>query len=203
GYTRSRKAMKSLTFALPLAAVCLLTAAARCQVKTLDVYVSVVDGKGAPAKGLAETDFRVREDGVIREVQKAGIATDPLTIALLVDDSQASNPALQMIREALDGFIGALDGKAEIAIITFGDRPTIAADYTTDRKKLLDAAHRIFPRPGGGAYLMDAIVDASKGLAKREAKRPVIAVLAIDDEVEFSKRQEPQAAEDLEKKSVV
>jgi VWFA-related protein len=191
--------MKSLTFALPLAAVCLLTAAAAAQVKTLDVYVSVVDGKGAPAKGLAETDFRVREDGVIREVQKAGIATDPLTIALLVDDSQASNPALQMIREALDGFIGALDGKAEIAIITFGDRPTIAADYTTDRKKLLDAAHRIFPRPGGGAYLMDAIVDASKGLAKREAKRPVIAVLAIDDEVEFSNRQYTQVLEDLEK----
>jgi len=191
--------MKYLTFASLLAAACVLPAVLAAQVKPIDVYVSVVDGKGEPAKGLTETDFRVREDGVIREVQKAGVATDPLTIALLVDDSQAMTPALQMIREALDGFIGALDGKAEIALVTFGDRPEIAVDYTTDRKKLLDAAHRIFPRQGGGAYLMDAIVDVSKGLQKREPKRPVIAVLTIDDETEFSNRQYTQVLDELNK----
>jgi len=191
--------MKYLTFASLLAAACVLPAVLAAQVKPIDVYVSVVDGKGEPAKGLTETDFRVREDGVIREVQKAGVATDPLTIALLVDDSQAMTPALQMIREALDGFIGALDGKAEIALVTFGDRPEIAVDYTTDRKKLLDAAHRLFPRSGGGAYLLDAIVDVSKGLQKREPKRPVIAVLTIDDETEFSNRQYTQVLDELNK----
>jgi VWFA-related protein len=191
--------MKYITFALPLAVAGLLSTAVPAQVATIDVYVSVVDGKGEPAKGLTDTDFRVREDGVIREVKKAGIATDQLTIALLVDDSQAISPALQMIREAIDGFIKAMAGKAEIALITFGERPTIAADYTTDQKKLLDAAHRIFARPGGGAYLLDAIVDASKGLAKRETKRPVMVVLAIDDEIEFSNRQYTQVLEDLAK----
>jgi VWFA-related protein len=190
--------MKYITSAVLLAA-CSLSAAPSAQVKTVDAYVSVVDSKGDPAKGLADTDFRVREDGVIREVRKAGVATDLLSIALLVDDSQALTPALQMVREALDGFIGALDGKAEIAIVTFGERPTIAIDYTTDRKKLIDAAHRIFPRAGGGAYLLDAIVDVSKGLAKREAKRPVIAVLAIDNEIEFSNRHYTQVLDDLAK----
>ena len=191
--------MKYVISALLLAAAGLLPAGPSAQGKAVDVYVSVVDSKGDPAKGLTDHDFRVREDGVIREVQKAGIATDPLTIALLVDDSQALTPALQMVREALDTFIGALDGKAEIAIVTFGERSTIAADYTTDRKKLLDAAHRIFPRPGGGAYLLDAIVDVSHGLAKREAARPVIAVLAIDDEIEFSNRQYTQVLDELAK----
>jgi VWFA-related protein len=191
--------MKYFPASFSLAMAFLLWAAPSAQVKSIDVYVSVVDGKGEPAKGLVDTDFRVREDNVVREVKKAGVATDLLTIALLVDDSQAMSPALQMVREALDGFIGALDGKAEIAIVTFGERPTIAVDYTTDRKKLLDAAHRIFPRPGGGAYLMDAIVDVSKGLKKREPKRPVIAVLAIDDETEFSNRQYSQVLDDLDK----
>jgi VWFA-related protein len=178
---------------------CVLATPLLAQVQNIDVYVSVVDGKGEPAKGLTDTDFRVREDGVVREVKKAGIATDQMTIALLVDDSQAINPALQMIREAVDGFIKAMAGKAEIALITFGDRPTIAADYTTDQKKLLDQAHRLFPRPSSGAYLLDAIVDASKGLAKRETKRPIIVVLAIDDEVEFSNRQYTQVLEELAK----
>jgi len=178
---------------------CVLATPLLAQVQNIDVYVSVVDGKGEPAKGLTDTDFRVREDGIVREVKKAGLATDQMTIALLVDDSQAMNPALQMMREAIDGFIKAMAGKAEIALITFGDRPTIAADYTTDQKKLLDQAHRIFPRPSSGAYLLDAIVDVSKGLAKREAKRPIIAVLAIDDEVEFSNRQYTQVLEELAK----
>ena len=100
----------------------------------------------------------------------------------------AASPAIQMIREALDGFIPALAGKGEIALTTFGDRPEISVDYTTDQKKLLDGAHHIFARPGAGAYLMDAIMDVCKGLQKREPKRAHIVVLAIDREIEFSNR---------------
>src|SRR6185436_11159031 len=98
--------MKPLTFALALAAAGLLTSATAAQVsqgRTVDAYVSVVDSKGDPVKGLTDTDFRVREDGVVREVRRAGLATDLMTIALLVDDSQALSPAIQMVREALDG----------------------------------------------------------------------------------------------------
>ena len=191
--------MKYLPFALSLATACVLTASVAAQSKPVDLYVGVVDAKGDPAPGLTAADFRVREDGVAREVLKAGEATEPLTIALLVDDSQAASPALQMMRDALDGFIGALAGRAEIALTTFGDRPEIAVDYTTDTRKLLDAAHHIFPRPGAGAYLMDALVDVSKGFQKREAKRPTIVVLTMDNEVEFSNRQYQDVVAQLDK----
>jgi len=45
----------------------------------------------------------------VRAVQAAG-----LTVALLVDDSQAAAPAVQMIRDAIGSFIKTLDGKAFI-----------------------------------------------------------------------------------------
>jgi VWFA-related protein len=152
----------------------------------IDIYVSVVDSKGEPATGLTATDFHVKEDGVVREVLKAGPATEPLTIAFLVDDSQIAGPQIQMIREGAESFVTALAGKAEISLQTFGERPAIAVEFTTDQKKLLDGVHHLFARPGSGAYLMEALVDASHGLQKRKPARPTIVVLMIDRDVEFS-----------------
>jgi VWFA-related protein len=191
--------MKLLTCALSLTAACLVSTPLRAQTAPTKVYVGVVDAKGEPVTGLTAADFRVREDGVTREVLGAAEATEPLSVALLVDDSQASAPALQMMRDGLEAFINGLAGKAEIALVTFGDRPSIAADYTTDTKRLLNAAHKIFPRPGSGAYLMDAIVEVSHGLQKRQNARRAIVVLTIDSNVEFSNRQYQQVLDELDK----
>lgn len=180
--------MKQALPALALAAVCAFPAPSVAQTRPTEVYVSVLNSKGDPVTGLTADEFRVREDGTAREVLKAGPATQGMTVALLVDDSQATAPATQMIREAVDAFISSLAGKAEISLVTFGERPTILVDYTTDQKKLLDGAKRIFPRSNAGAYLMDAIVDVSRGFQKRKAARPVIAVLMMEDAVEFSNR---------------
>jgi len=190
--------MRYAITALAVAAACACPSSVSAQPKQTDVYVSVLDAKGEPATGLTAEDFRVREDSTAREVLKAGPATEPLTVALLVDDSQATTPATQMIREAVDAFITALSGKAEISIVTFGERPTIVADYSTDPIKLKDAAKRIFPRAGAGAYLMDAIVDVSRGFKKREAKRPVIAVLMMESDVEFSNRHYDNVLKELQ-----
>jgi Ca-activated chloride channel family protein len=180
--------MKHALSALAVAAAFAVPYTALAQTRPTDVYVSVLDSKGAPVTGLRADEFRVKEDGTAREVLKAGAATEPLTVALLVDDSQAATAATQMIREAVDAFVSSLAGKAEISIVTYGERPTIVVDYTTDQTKLLSSAKRIFPRTGAGAYLMDAIVDVSRGLQKRKAARPVIAVLMMENDVEFSNR---------------
>ena len=191
--------MRYAISALALAAACILPSTAVAQAKPGSIYVSVLDKQGEPVTGLSAEDFRVREDGIAREVLKAGPATEPLTVALLVDDSQAARAGLQMIREAVQAFVKSLEGKAEISIVTFGERPVIAVNYTTDQAKLQDAAKRIFPRSGSGGYLMDAIVDVSKGLQKRKAVRPVIAVLMLEDGVEFSNRHYTNVLAELDK----
>src|ERR1041385_1986682 len=184
--SKGRILMKYALAALPVLAALAAPPSPAPQTRPIDVYVSGVDSKGDPATGLTAADFRVKEDGVAREVLKAAPATEPLTIALIIDDSQVSGPAIQMIREGAENFVTALAGKAEISLQTFGDRPKIEVEYTNDQKKLLDGVHHLFARPGSGAYLMDAIVEASRGLEKRKPARPVIAVLMIDRDVEFS-----------------
>jgi hypothetical protein len=135
--------------------------------------------------GLGVDDFTVREDNVAREILKVGPATDPMQIALLVDDSAAAGGAIPYIRDGLLAFIDALHGKGEIAIITVGERPTSVVEYTGAADVLKRGVGRIFARTGAGAYLIEAIEEATRGLNRRKATRPVIVALTIEA-VEFS-----------------
>jgi Ca-activated chloride channel family protein len=150
-----------------------------------DLLVSVLDAKKDPVSDLAPADLVVREDGVAREVLRVRQATSPLTIALLIDDSAAASSAIADIRLGLAAFFDALDPKAEVALITFGDRPTVLVEYTRDRERLKRAVQRLHERSGAGAYFLDAVVDASRGLEKRAPERPVI-VSVMTEGVEFS-----------------
>jgi VWFA-related protein len=158
---------------------------AASDVRTRDVYVSVLNNKDAPVTGLTVADVAVREDGVAREVVRVAPATAPMQIVLLVDDSEAMSPALQPMREGLTGFVDKMHGHGEIGIVTVGERSTSLVPSTTDVNALKRGINRIFARPGSGAYLLDAIQDVSQGFTKRKAERPVMVVVTMEG-VEFS-----------------
>jgi len=190
--------MKHWLLALLMGACCMRPAAILAQAKPTSILVSALDSKGDPVTGLTAADVIVKEDNVQREVLKVEPAIDPLTVALLVDDSQALDAGVQFIRDAARDFVKTLAGQADVAVITFGERPTIALDYTRDEQAVLAATNRIFPRSGAGSYLLDAIIETSKGLQKKEAARPVIVVLMLED-VEFSNRYYEQVLNELDK----
>ncbi|HEX6973977.1 MAG TPA: VWA domain-containing protein [Vicinamibacterales bacterium] len=164
--------------------------------RTRDVYVSVLDAKGAPVPGLTPADLVIKEDGVSREVLKVTPATEPMQIALVVDDSQASTHAIQPLREGLNAFIDKMAGKAEIGLISIGERPTSLVQYTTDVAALKKGVGRIFARPGSGAYLTEGLLDVSKGLQKRNAARPAIVAITFTG-AEFSNQQYQQVLDPL------
>ena len=149
------------------------------------LYVSVVDEKGVPITDLAVKDFVVREDGAIREVLRAGRATDPMQIAVLIDDTQAATAMILEERRALQAFVKALHEGNEMALLTFGERPGILVDYTVTLPALMAGVDKVFARPGSGSYLLETIMETTTGIQKREAKRPVIVAITTEGE-EFS-----------------
>jgi VWFA-related protein len=157
-------------------------------------YVSVLDADGAPVSGLGPSDFIIREDGVSREVLRVAPATDPMQIAILVDNSTASQSLLTPLREGVTALAKALsepmDGGShnEVALITFGERPTVLTDYTMNVNQLLQGVGRLFPRTDSAAYLLDALYETSMGFIRAEAPRPVIIVITTEG-VDYSTRR--------------
>lgn len=163
------------------------------------LYVSVRDqATRAPITGLGPDAFIVREDGNRREVLRVTPATSPMSVAIIVDNSQATTPTIADLRKALSAFVKSLDGFGPVAIITVADRPTILRDYTTNQKQLQDAANKIFAMPGSGATLLDAIVEVSQGIAKRDTDRAAI-VIVTGEHREFSNRHYRDVLEGLAK----
>jgi VWFA-related protein len=161
------------------------------------LFASVVDAQGAPVSGLGPSDFVVREDGSQREVLRVLPATQPIDIALLVDNSQAIASNQNDLRKAIKAFATRMaQGGNDVAIIGLADRPTILQEYTSSVALLERGADRIFAQPGSGTTVLDAITDISRGLQKRDSLRRAIVVITMLG-TDFSNRNDVRTLDAL------
>lgn len=170
------------------------------QGKTRDVYVSITDKTGAPAKDVTINDLTIREDGQAREVLAVAPAKTPMRIALLIDNSQATQSSVNEIRSSMSGFINAIfkaSPDSSMSLSTFGDRPTLVQDFTNAAPVLVKAAQKTFPMTGAGAYLVDAVFDATKALRKNPAPRQLIVAFVEESGQEFSNSGRQQVLDAL------
>jgi VWFA-related protein len=190
---------RALALALGIAFACAATARLPVSAQTpreRTMFVSAVDQKGEPVEGLGPGDFVIREDGAQREVLRVSRATEPIDIAILVDDSAASDALIPRVREALKAFIGTMSKGNQIAIVGLADRPKILANYTANTKLLQDAIGLLWPQTRAGSTLLDAIFEVSRGLEKRDTPRAVI-IPVITDGGDFANRQYKQVMDEV------
>lgn len=172
--------MRGLRLACALAVAVSSTLLAQTTEQTL--YVSVLDKANHPVSGLAVSDFVIKEDGVPREVLRAGRTADPIDLAILVDNSQAIQPYVNDVRQAVGKFMTrmASDYSASVALIGMADRPTGLQDYTSSVAVLQKASTKIFAQPGAGTVFQDSINDTLKGFKPRPNPRKAIVVITTE-----------------------
>ncbi|MEQ1758326.1 MAG: VWA domain-containing protein [Vicinamibacterales bacterium] len=161
---------------------------AQGDIRERTLFVSALDRMDNPVEGLGPADLIVREDGVQREVLRVSRATEALEVAVLVDNAATSDSLIPRVREGLKAFIAALTPQHSVALVALADRPTILVDYTTNRDALIAGSQRLFTMNRSGATLLDAIVEVSTGLRRREAARTAIVPI-VTDGVEYSNRR--------------
>src|SRR5688500_1577018 len=157
------------------AGVLAATLAAARQEGARTVYVTVVDRRGLPVPGLTTADFTVKEDGRARAVDRVEPASQPLQIALLLDDG---GPSLGAIRQAAGQFVERLQGRAMFSLTTTGGQPQVRVTPTADPRVLYDALQKTFANAAPTTQLLDALVLTAQDFSRRRVVRPVIVSIA-------------------------
>lgn len=184
---RSIRVATACAVAAAFVASALTSVSAQRDRRERTLFVGAVNDKGEPVEGLGPDAFVVKEDGVRREVLRVSPATEPMDIALLVDNSTAASEEITFLRSSLSKFVQLMATGNKIAVITLADRPTIRVEYTDDAIKLKDGVTSLFSTPNSGMTLLDAIFESVNGLRRRETPRAVV-VPVVTDGVEFTNR---------------
>jgi hypothetical protein len=111
-------------------------------------------------------------------VLRAGRTSDPIDLAVIVDNSFASQPHILDIRKALGVFFEKMaEQQASIALVGMADRPTVLMDYQSGIAETKKGIEKIFAQPGSGMVFQDTLVQTLRGLGRRDNPRRAVLVI--------------------------
>jgi Ca-activated chloride channel family protein len=154
--------------------------AEQVDIQFVELYTSVVDGRGRPVEGLARNDFKVFEDGVEQEVRRFERVKDvPIYAGVLLDTSgsmgdQGGGKMEAAVRGALNFFENVITPKDRAAVITFADQPTLAVRFTNQQEVLAGGLAGL--KAEGDTALHDSIVYALYYFGGLKGKRAIIVL---------------------------
>lgn len=138
-------------------------------------------------------EFLLTENGSERPVQVESTVSADLKVVLLVDGSGSMRGApLIAAKDATARFIDQMPTGVEMAIISFGNAPSLAAEFTSDKQTLLNAVDLLAAR--GETALYDGLEAAAALLAgETESGRTIVLVSDGGDTVSTTSLEESQA----------
>ena len=167
------------------AAVPLIVPVAASQVvasSQVSLLVTVLAPK-APVTDLTAKDFNVRDGGQIVEVTAADHTTTPLSIELIVENTQPPmgvTPPTRDLRTSLQAFVKTIRaGSPDVQIGMFTDAGASvpAVNVGAPAADLDKAIDHLAPSPQTAGVLLESLVDASHALAKVPAPRRAIVTV--------------------------
>ncbi|HEV2844794.1 MAG TPA: VWA domain-containing protein, partial [Thermoanaerobaculia bacterium] len=169
------------------------------RVDFVELFTSVVDGKGRPVEGLGQGDFTVVEDGQTQQLRRFELVKDvPVYAGLLLDTSSSmaeGNRLDAAVQGALRFFQQVLTPKDRAAVITFADQPNLAVRFTNQEPVLSGGLSGL--KADGNTALYDSLIYALYYFGGVKGKRALIVLsdgkdegsrYQFDDALEYARR---------------
>ncbi len=172
--------MRAASARVVLMLTALWVAAPLAQEDTARIYVTVVDKSGKPMRGLTAADFSVAENDVVKTVISVEPATEPLSVALLVDRfGQDANYGVITVRAAIAAMIKPLlasHPETEVSITTIDPAAVPQIAFTNTPMRFTNFINHVVTGVEQSVVLNGVEMAA---LSMREAKHRRRAIMAI------------------------
>jgi Ca-activated chloride channel family protein len=156
----------------------------RVDVQFVELYTSVVDGKGRPVEGLGKDDFKVLEDGTPQQVRRFELVRDVPIYAGILLDTSASMAEGKKLEQAVSGalrfFQKVITPKDRAAVITFSDQASLAVRFTSQEPVLAGGLAGL--TAAGNTALYDSLIYALYYFGGVKGKRAIIILSDGKDE---------------------
>lgn len=149
---------------------------AELQVRTVPIFVSVVDRNGVTHDNVDRSLFRVIDGTSEAKIIEFGKAFDqPISIALLVDSSASMTYSMKHAAKAASEFVThALKDGDRCSITAVQDVPRRKQALTNDRAQIAAALSGITPM--GRTALYDAVASAIRELREEKNRRAIVVL---------------------------
>ena len=149
---------------------------ASLEVRTVPIFVSVVDREGVTRDDIDKSFFRILDNGAEAKIIDFNKAFDqPISIALVLDASSSMVFSMEDASKAAIGFVTrTLKAKDRCTVFSVRDTPRRELAITDDREAVLKAIAAIQPR--GRTSLYDSIASAIRELKDEKNRRAIVAL---------------------------
>ena len=145
------------------------------KVEAVRVDVLVTDRDKA-VLGLKPSDFELRDNGVLQQVDLGSFEQIPLNVMLALDMSDSvSGNRLEQLREASAGLLGGLTRDDQAGLVTFTQRVVLGSKLTNDLAKVREAMTPL--NDVGDTSIIDATY-AAMMLAESDVGRGLVIVFS-------------------------
>ena len=116
-------------------------ASERLEVNLVELFAVVTDKNDRPVRGLGESEFEVREDGIVQDITLFSDASDlPITLGMAIDSSASMFVKLPSVQQAASDFLRSTFREQDRAfVVDFDSEPRLARATTGDLDRVLRA----------------------------------------------------------------
>jgi len=147
--------------------------------KQIQVFASLLDRSGAPAKSLAPDDVRLTENGMEAKITKVEPVNWPVKLQLLLDNGVGIGSAnIQQLKNGIMALLDAMPPNLEVTMVSTAPQPRFLVKPTTDRAAVLKGLELLSPASGAGRFV-ESLNEATQRIEKDKGDYfPVIISVA-------------------------